>query len=87
MRFFTNEVIKPYILESGYRNLCEIGSQRGDNTDEFLQVASVVISIIDPCLDADLGEKYRNNTRVQLHKGISLDVFPTISGQIRLHPY
>jgi hypothetical protein len=81
MRFFTNDVIKPYILESGYRNLCEIGAQRGNNTDEFLQAASLVVSIIDPCLDADLGEKYRDNNRVQIHKGISLDVLPRISGQ------
>lgn len=81
MRFFTNRLIKPYILESGYRSLCEIGTQRGDNTDEFLQVAPIVINIIDPCLDADLCEKYRDNDRVQVHKGISLDILPRISGQ------
>lgn len=81
MRFFTDEVIMPYILENGYRSICEIGSQRGDNTDQFLQAAPLVISIIDPCLDADLREKYRDNNRVQVHKGISLDVLPRISGQ------
>jgi hypothetical protein len=81
MKFFTNRVINPYILESGYRSLCEIGAQYGNNTDEFLKLAPLVIDIIDPCLDADLGKKYQGNNRVQVHQGLSLVVLPKISGQ------
>jgi len=74
MRFFANIVIKPYIIESGYRSLCEIGAKLGNNTEELLEIDSLVIQIIDPCLDADLCEAYRDNKRIQVHKGISLDV-------------
>jgi hypothetical protein len=81
MRFFANIVIKPYIIESGYRSLCEIGAKLGNNTEELLEIDSLVIQIIDPCLDADLCEAYRDNKRIQVHKGISLDVLKRISGQ------
>jgi hypothetical protein len=81
MRFFTHTVIRSYILESGYRSLCEIGAQRGNNTDEFLEIAPLTVDIIDPCLDADLCEKYRDNKRIHVHKGLSLDVLQRISGQ------
>jgi hypothetical protein len=73
MRFFANIVIKPYIVASGYRSLCEIGAKLGSNTEELLKIDSLVIDIIDPCLDADLCEAYRGNSRIQIHKGISLD--------------
>jgi hypothetical protein len=46
-----------------------------------LKIDSLVIDIIDPCLDADLCEAYRGNSRIQVHKGISLDVLQKISGQ------
>jgi hypothetical protein len=81
MRYFTKLIIKSYFLESGYRSLCEIGAQRGDNTNEYLEIPSVVVDIIDPCIDADLAEKFRDSTRVNVHKGLSLDVLKGLSGQ------
>src|SRR5215471_4385746 len=81
MRFFSEIVIKPYIIANRYRSICEIGAKLGENTGELLKIDSVVIDIIDPCLDADLCKEYRDNKRVRVHRGISLDVLPTISAQ------
>jgi Methyltransferase domain len=72
-------VIKPYIVGNGYRSLCEIGAKLGENTDELLKLDSVQIDIIDPCLDVDLSQKYRDNPRIKVHKGISLDVLPSLT--------
>ena len=49
MKFFTKTIINPYIFDNGYHNLCEIGAQYGNNTDEFLKLVPLVIDIIDPC--------------------------------------
>lgn len=80
MIFFADTVIKPYIAASGYRRVCEVGASFGLTTDRLLELGSVSIDIIDPCLDADLRDKYRDNERVQVHKGISLEVLQKISG-------
>jgi hypothetical protein len=80
MRFFSDIVIRPYILGSGYQRLCEIGAKLGENTDKLLELDSLTIDIIDPCLDVDLSEKYQTNGRVRVHKGLSLDALQSISG-------
>jgi hypothetical protein len=81
MFFFADTVIKPYIVASGYRRICEVGASFGKNTDKLLELDAVTIDVVDPCLDTDLAEKYRGNERVRVHRGISLDVLPTLSGQ------
>jgi hypothetical protein len=80
MIFFADTVIKPHIAARGYRRLCEIGASLGLTTDKLLEVDSVSVDIIDPCLDADLRTKYRDDDRVRVHRGISLDVLRRISG-------
>jgi SAM-dependent methyltransferase len=81
MKFFADTVIKPYVLENGYKRFCEIGASFGENTDKLLEIDSVHVTIIDPCLDVNLCEKYRNDSRVEIHKGNSLDVLPNLSKQ------
>jgi hypothetical protein len=81
MKFFADTIIKPYIIESGYRRICEIGASFGENTDTLLGIESVAIDIIDPCLDADLGKKYQHDKRIQVHKDMSLNVLREMSGQ------
>jgi hypothetical protein len=76
MQFFTDDVILPYLRECGYRKLCEIGAQSGGNTDKLLGCGADRITVIDPCFDADLEEKYRNNPKISVHRGRSLDVLP-----------
>lgn len=80
MIFFADTVVKPYIASSGYRRVCEIGASLGLTTDKLLELDSVSVDIIDPCLDADLSKKYRNHERVRVHKGVSLDVLQRLSG-------
>jgi hypothetical protein len=42
-------------------------------------LTKVSISIIDPCLDVDLCEKYKDNSRVKVYRGLSLEVLPKLS--------
>lgn len=79
MNFFAESVLKPYILEKGYREICEIGASMGENTDKLLELDSVAVSIVDPCVDAHLQLKYEGNPRVRIFKGLSLEVLPTLS--------
>jgi Methyltransferase domain len=81
MRFFSNRVIKPYIVRSRSRSLCEIGASLGENTEKLLEIDSLVIDMIDPCLDANLRQKYCENKRIRVHKGLSLEVLRGMSGQ------
>ena len=78
MQFFTDDVIVPYLRECGYRRLCEIGGQRGGNTDKLLGSGADHLTVIDPCFDADLVEKYRNYPFISVRRGRSLDVLPGI---------
>lgn len=74
MKFFADSIVKPYIIKSGYRRLCEIGASRAENTIKLLEIGAVEILIIDPCIDVDLSEKFREDKRVLVRKGLSLDV-------------
>jgi hypothetical protein len=47
---FANKVVKPYIVESGYRLICEIGSRFGENSDALLGLSFVALTVIDPAL-------------------------------------
>jgi hypothetical protein len=80
VKFFADTVVKPLITRHGYRRLCEIGASYGETTDALLQLGSVSIDVVDPCLDADLGEKYRGDARVRVHPGFSLEVIPKLKG-------
>lgn len=79
MKRFAETVIKPYLEENGYRRLCEIGAQFGENTDQLLELGSVHVTVIDPCLDADLCAKCEGRDRITVHKGLSLEVLPTLT--------
>lgn len=81
MRNFVDDILKPFIAECGYHNVCEIGASKGSNTRKLLELDSVELAVIDPCLDADLSEEYRNNKRVCLYKGLSVDVLKRIPGE------
>jgi hypothetical protein len=76
MKFFADSIIKPYIKSRGYKRLCEIGASLGENTNKLLELESVSITIIDPGIDADLNEKTNHSPRVNVKKGLSLEVLP-----------
>lgn len=79
MHFFASKFIKPFINQNRYRRICEIGASTGENTGRILEIEGVSLTIIDPCLDADLLSRYGGDERVALHKGISLEVLPKLS--------
>jgi len=81
MQRFFDKIIKPYIIGNKYTDICEIGAERGDNTDKLLSINSVRLSVIDPCIDADLCNKYENEKRVKVYKWLSLEILPKISQQ------
>jgi len=70
----------PLALEKHWRSFCEIGSQRGDSADLLLGLDGVSVTIIDPCLDIDLVRRYSTDSRVTVHKAISLDALPLVGG-------
>lgn len=78
---FADKVVKPYIVESGYRRICEIGSNLGENSDKLLELPFVELTLIDPCIDLDLSAKYKDTKKVCVERGISLEVLPRLSQQ------
>lgn len=80
MQFFANWLTKPYIRAMKYQDLCEVGASLGQNTDKLLALAEARITIIDPCVDAHLPQKYAGEPRVTLHQGLSLEVLPVLPG-------
>lgn len=79
MRYWVGRVIKPYCQDFGYKSLCEIGSSTGGSTDMLVEASGLHLTVIDPCLDADLSAKYSNDKRVTVHKGLSLEIVPRLS--------
>jgi len=80
MKRFAETVIKPFLAQNGYCRLCEIGAQFGENTDQLLELGSVHVTVIDPCLDTDLCAKCERDDRLTMHRGLSLEVLPTLTG-------
>lgn len=79
MHYFFNRVIRPCILQNKYKYICEIGASEGIHSDKLLQIKSIALAVIDLCLEADLPAMYKDNKRVKVFKGFSLEVLPKIS--------
>ena len=78
MTYFFEKILKSYIAENKYKSLCEIGASKGANTNKLLQINGVSVSVVDPCLDENLCDKYKNDKRIKVFKGLSLDILPNI---------
>jgi hypothetical protein len=70
----------PLARKKQWRSFCEIGSRNGDSANVLLGLPGVSVSIIDPCLDADLVQRYSHEPRVAVHKAISLEALPMVNG-------
>jgi SAM-dependent methyltransferase len=81
MQKFARHIIVPLARKRGWKSFCEIGASTGLSTDEILKLADISYTILDPCLDADLGLKYAGDTRVTVHKRNSLDALPNLNGK------
>ena len=77
MRGFLKTFIVP-LLGKRWRSVCEIGASLGDGTAVMAAVPGVSLTVIDPCYDCDLAEKFASNPRVQVRKGTSLEVLPQL---------
>jgi hypothetical protein len=78
MKSFADAIIKPFVVERGYRTFCEIGASLGENTAKLLETEPALVAVIDPCLDADLVERFRPLRNVVVRRGLSLEVLPTL---------
>jgi SAM-dependent methyltransferase len=72
--YFADKITIPLLREEGKRSVLEIGSSFGNSIRPILELGDVIVSIIDPCIDADLFREFGD--RITLHKGLSLDVLP-----------
>lgn len=79
MKYWIKKVVNRYCEDFGYKSLCEIGASLGGATDRILEMNGIQLTVIDPCLDADLCAKYRNDKRVTIYKGLSLVIIPKLS--------
>lgn len=73
MRTFVRHYIAPLARKSRWNSVCEIGSRTGTSADHLLNLSLTSYTIIDPCIDQDLGAKYAGDSRVQVIKSNSLD--------------
>jgi hypothetical protein len=79
MRRFAERFVIPFIVENGYKRICEIGANQGENTERLLELPGARLSIIDPCPGDDLAGLCAGGERVELHRGRSLEVLSRIS--------
>ena len=73
MRTFVRHYIAPLARRHNWKSICEIGSRTGASADYLLNLPLTSYTIIDPCIDRDLGAKYAGDSRVQVIKSNSLD--------------
>jgi SAM-dependent methyltransferase len=78
MLFFADKLTIPLIKKTNKRRILEIGSSYGNSIRPILELDGVNVSIIDPGLDADLLAEF--GQRIALHKGLSLEILPTLEG-------
>ncbi len=78
MHYFFQSIIKPYVTQKKYTRFCEIGAGQGTHTDRLLQTNPSQYTIIDPCVNCNLTNKYKNASNVVVQKGISLEVLPKL---------
>jgi hypothetical protein len=74
MRRFAEDFVIPVIVANRYRRICEIGANLGENTKTLLELPEVSLSIIEPCPGEELIESCAREEKVQLYRGLSLEV-------------
>ena len=79
MDFFFHWFTAPLLRYLVTRSVLEIGADKGEHTDLLLSLPIDSISVVDPCVDADLRSKYEQNWRVSVEVGPSLDVLPRLA--------
>jgi hypothetical protein len=80
MHGFVKSVVVPLLAKRGWTRVCEIGASYGASTDVLASMPDFAITVVDPCLDCNLEQKYAGNQRVKVKKGASLGILPTLEG-------
>jgi len=80
MRSYVKTFVMPLVRGERWCRVCEIGASLGEGTDMLVSVPTVRATVVDPCLDCDLREKYADNPRVSIRKGTSLEQLPELDG-------
>lgn len=78
MQGFTNLFVVPLIKSRKWSRLCEIGACQGAGTEMLRKLPYLSVTVIDPCLDCDLRQKFAAAERIETRKGLSLQVLPTL---------
>jgi predicted O-methyltransferase YrrM len=79
--YFVDDFIAPMAEKLSWSRICEIGSKYGEATDRLsLVIPDLSIDIIDTCVDNDLERKYESVERVEVLKGLSLEILPRLHG-------
>jgi hypothetical protein len=66
MRSYVKTFVMPLVRGERWSRVCEIGASLGEATDMLVSVPTVRATVVDPCLDCDLRQKYANNPRVSI---------------------
>lgn len=78
MQEFVRSFALPLLAGRKQARVCEIGACRGDTTDTLGALPNVMVTVIDPCLDCNLDQKYAGNKHVTVRKGTSLAMLPEL---------
>ena len=78
MENFAKSFVVPLLAKRRWTRVCEIGARLGGITELLAMFPSIALTVIDPCLDCDLKEKFAGNPHVTVKKGISLKVLPEL---------
>jgi hypothetical protein len=78
---FVRKFIAPLLREWKATRICEIGASFGKSTVLLAALPSVAVTVIDPCLDCDLGKKFADAPQVTVKRDISLAVLPQLEDQ------
>jgi hypothetical protein len=80
MHNFIKPFVAPLMRSRKWSRICEIGSHQGESTDFLRVIPGLQVTVVDPCLDCDLQEKFSNNSFIDMRKGLSLEVLPQLTG-------
>ena len=80
MKRFVMPFVVPIIKRRRWTRLCEIGASHGEATDRLRRSSpDLLITVIDPCIDTNLEQKYADDKRIEVKKGLSLEVLQSLS--------
>jgi predicted O-methyltransferase YrrM len=71
-------LVAPLLLRRGWTSACEIGASHGASTDVLASLPNLALTVVDPCLDCNLEQKYADHERVTVRKGTSLEILPRL---------